>query len=1621
MTNRPQGMSQLDYLWTHFGAYEVSNEASQVPSENIILTEQALANFLQETTSGGITKLTYRKHPTKEGIMQLIGTSANGSELTIVEMPEEVHVQSFQRRKITQEDIDNGFDYPIDSDILSIILTNGQELIVSMMDLDLMISSKDTSTIHTEIVNGIISSTLRIDSRNNDNSIIPIYNSGNGIYADIKVSKTDSGVEITKETDGLSACIPINGSKLRFKTLKLDQYLVLEPKDATTLYIITDVPYIYFGGVRYGSGLETSDSPIVSITYDADHMLFSYKKVGEDITQIHLGPADENTPGMMSTESYVDLQNLKNKLGDLDDIPEYIENQVGQLAYSLELGEQHNNIRPLILKAKNGGILSTVNLDVENFLQEAENKIADAQDVIDSGETVQEGHQILILTLTSGDKVYVDLNALVTAYTVGSTDTIELNLNNNNFTANLKINGNEKMIHSDSKGIQTYWSVVQDQNTVTFYGKDQTLEYKLGQIIVPDALQGYQFIGQITSDNVIQYPPRTVDGIDYDYESNPVIIGDPYIILTYGETTKYYDYISINPILQVIGISPKEYNAITKDDQGLLYSENRSIVSGELTDGILTIQLSNNTNIIIPIPEATKEQSGLLSSEDKSKLETIFGDGDESIYSMQEELDRLKSDVNNIGNVIIPEMNSNTAKALDRKVDWDETKTVIPLPKNGAISALRDEETLEGGNLIAQRTYDSGATYVTEVGTVKNKLTLNATERPQLDLPESIQEKLAYLSDLEAKQDKLTAGTGINIDESSTISSTIDLTPYLTKDDAANTYQPKGDYATLTEGKDIILPKNGSITMIQNEETGSGGVVICQRDYGDGNVTEVGNARNKLTFNATERPQIDLAGGSQEKMAYESDLIKYGMFYPGVKVDTQKLFALTKSSTESDIKAALQLETASGSYTLPTESILNDCLGKGYQLLSNWMPVNVAWNGAAWVFYLVGQTYMNQPNAVATVSIKITDGVYSVFQAAKVTKLASIDDLKLMPNVIRFPLRTLQDKVYTQEEILEWFEATEISELKQKIVRGGIYYLQYGISLSGNPMYYKMPVEYVAFESANQIKLVFNGLNTRDDVPSKYEILMNLDGTVIEGNSNVKLIITSLSTQPEEIQDQIQSNIVQELGQDTTKVISQKVVTDNISKINAAISEMIPLSQKGSVNGVASLDENGKVPSTQLPGFVDDVLEYDNFEAFPETGETGKIYVTKDTNLEYRWSGTQYTQISKSVGIGETSSTAYAGNKGKQVTDRVAEVYSANSVINGLSDITFDSDNTEAQTLSADNAVKTWDGSGTSHDMKIPYATTTKAGAMSATDKAKLDQLTEGLSDDTPSISEVVENINTITQNITDIQGDITNIENSIGDTSNLTTEATNLTDAINEHETQIDTISNDVFNLKNNTVKSVQVGANEVITPVEGLVTIPNATSEADGTMSKEDKTKLDILNKITFDYDQLIAAETTPNIELYDNIRKAYSSGLQPILVYDEGTQQHYYPCSISAYQGSSGSRIYYLEVNRSDIYAKDLETWNFSIISNGTVSYTDSKLDLSYLNTDGDGTQFLANDGTYKEIIIPESTLSDDYTASAESSEPAAGDTYETAISKLHKTILDLTSRIADLEQALTLKTV
>ena len=85
------------------------------------------------------------------------------------------------------------------------------------------------------------------------------------------------------------------------------------------------------------------------------------------------------------------------------------------------------------------------------------------------------------------------------------------------------------------------------------------------------------------------------------------------------------------------------------------------------------------------------------------------------------------------------------------------------------------------------------------------------------------------------------------------------------------------------------------------------------------------------------------------------------------------------------------------------------------------------------------------------------------------------------------------------------------------------------------------------------------------------------------------------------------------------------------------ITDAVALSSRGAANGVATLDASGLIPTSQLPSYVDDVLEYANLAAFPVTGETSKIYVAADTNKIYRWSGSVYVWINSSAGSSDTS------------------------------------------------------------------------------------------------------------------------------------------------------------------------------------------------------------------------------------------------------------------------------------------------------------------------------------------------------------------------------------------------
>ena len=184
---------------------------------------------------------------------------------------------------------------------------------------------------------------------------------------------------------------------------------------------------------------------------------------------------------------------------------------------------------------------------------------------------------------------------------------------------------------------------------------------------------------------------------------------------------------------------------------------------------------------------------------------------------------------------------------------------------------------------------------------------------------------------------------------------------------------------------------------------------------------------------------------------------------------------------------------------------------------------------------------------------------------------------------------------------------------------------------------------------------------------------------------------------------------------------------------------------KGQANGLASLDENGKVPTEQLPSYVDDVIDvyatYDvsptgdisNIAIFadaehitPVVGEAGKIYqniTDGEPSYQFRWTGTTWAPIiSGGVVIGEITGTAYDGGKGKTTTDSLNRLMAFNPI--RLTQIVTD---TSKATLNYEKA----DGTGI-QGLQIPAASSTKAGVMAAADKVKLDTtLPKRISDET--------------------------------------------------------------------------------------------------------------------------------------------------------------------------------------------------------------------------------------------------------------------------------------------------
>lgn len=330
-----------------------------------------------------------------------------------------------------------------------------------------------------------------------------------------------------------------------------------------------------------------------------------------------------------------------------------------------------------------------------------------------------------------------------------------------------------------------------------------------------------------------------------------------------------------------------------------------------------------------------------------------------------------------------------------------------------------------------------------------------------------------------------------------------------------------------------------------------------------------------------------------------------------------------------------------------------------------------------------------------------------------------------------------------------------------------------------------------------------------------------IDKEIADREAEIDRIENKFDGVTDALEDALQKEIEDRKAGDTT-------ITNNLNAF---------ISTKGQPGGLAELDSTGKVPAAQLPSYVDDVLEYSTKAQFPQTGETGKIYVAKDTNLTYRWTGTQYLEISQSLALGETPSTAYPGDKGKANRDAL------NSMPTKLTSYLTPTTSTgELVKINYKYAAKDGLNYGPLQDdnIDIPSATTTNAGAMSAIDKGRLDDLYNEFG----SIQNPGDKLDSLPNNL------VTGVDATSRNATSVT---------INYKQSDLSAASNSYAN------------------PITKSQTIPAATQSAAGVMTATDKQNLDVNipnritnldNKVTTEVDRLEELIESSSNDIINNL---------------------------------------------------------------------------------------------------------------------------------------------------------
>lgn len=221
---RISGQSQLDYLWTNYGGFDVSSSITSTPEESIP-SQALLIDLLQKLGNKSVGSISLKN-------TDLILYNQSGLEISRIDVSElsskQISIVDFGQKIVLNTDIANGCPFPLYTKVYYITLSNGTQFWAKSDVLD----GFESSAIKTQIID-------------------------NHIVASLKIDKTQGNVILTDKT-GLKATLPISGLgyPIQFQFVTQEDYNNLVNPKTGTVYFIDGKTYFYFGSTKIGAGVD---------------------------------------------------------------------------------------------------------------------------------------------------------------------------------------------------------------------------------------------------------------------------------------------------------------------------------------------------------------------------------------------------------------------------------------------------------------------------------------------------------------------------------------------------------------------------------------------------------------------------------------------------------------------------------------------------------------------------------------------------------------------------------------------------------------------------------------------------------------------------------------------------------------------------------------------------------------------------------------------------------------------------------------------------------------------------------------------------------------------------------------------------------------------------------------------------------------------------------------------------------------------------------------------------------------------------------------------------------------------------------------------------------------------